>query len=238
MPDESPKYPKRTYLIPVVNFTRYFTRDLEVLVDLMTATRWYGVIIVKHYSPPKGSTFNADPLMVKFDRLKQEDGFLHVGVVKPTRTGRPFVGVPELEALACMHSRTAPIALRRQLMIRIATGTGHRHRDRRAHLHSYSRLNWQPNPPEIRFMDSERAKDNIAWQEDRASKMRELRRAGLALNSARHDVTWNREEMIEHQEKMQKAQANSEERLVTLVQARGAYARFTATEPLPGKGDG
>jgi len=116
MPDESPKYPKRTYLIPVVNFTRYFTRDLEVLVDMMTATRWYGVIIVKHYSPPKGSTFNADPLMVKFDRLKQEDGFLHVGVVKPTRTGRPFVGVPELEALACMHSRTAPIALRRQLM--------------------------------------------------------------------------------------------------------------------------
>jgi hypothetical protein len=231
---------KRRHPVPIVNHTRYFTRDLEVIVDMIAGLSYTGVVVFKPYTAPKGKKFRHgdDPVLVKFSRVKKEHGKLHVGVVRPVRTGAPFVGIPELEAIACMHTRTAPVCLRRQLLVYIGQRAVNFASDRRAHEYDYDRPDWNPNPPELRFMDTNRSAENIEWQEERVKKMKAMALLSNELQSTRQSVSSNRRQMNDHRKRMVIAQGKAEELLGQKMEMDRDFAMFLAREPLPGKEDG
>lgn len=210
---------KELHKYRIVNKTRYDFNALEELVRFatMTANRarhpYPGRIVFAHSTPKKGAMFGNDPRLVKMDRHRKiEDGFV-VGIVKPTRTGKPFVGLNELTVLAAMQSMTAPIDLRRQIIFRLISGMT----DRNLFPgETYGDRSWCAKAPPLPFYDSDPTPERIKWEEERVDLLAQLRQKTFNLNYRRGEVEDNRKQEVRYRKRKEECQAQAAAALETL----------------------
>lgn len=228
---------KKPHRARVLNHTRYFTLDLELLIGSVTKHDW--VFEVKHFVPKKDALFRGSThaLFVKTERnTRSKDNTHHIRIAKPTGSGQLWArpGVGDLEALACFSSNTAPIALRRQLLWRVMDAMEARYHD--GGRYSYTRYTderWHNHPLQLRYLTHERTKENIAWQKLKLDRAALLQSSDYHLNYARRQVAGAREQIDNWQGRLVKRQAEAEEALEAALIQRREYTLFKFSEPDP-----
>jgi hypothetical protein len=212
----------------VINKTRYDSAALEELVLFAEGLysrrspdwRFGRRIIFVHTSRRKGATFYGtdDPALVKVDRHKKiNDGFV-VGVVKPTRTGRPFEGVNELELLAAMQSGKAPLTLRRQILWRLCQGMGI--------SSDYGQRSWCAKAPPLPFYERDPDPEQIEWERQRSALIESMGQKISSLEYYRGQVESNRKSEERYRIWKRKAQEEAAVALKALLEKQQEKDEF------------
>ena len=228
---------KKPYL-SIVNHTRYFTRDLRAFAEAHRPRYFKGILIFKHYTPGKNKTFCGEPEFVKMDRNPRDVATVEVGIVKPTRTGRCFNGVPELEHLACMANRTAPQMLRRQLIWRLRVGMcNFRVKDSDygkygPDFRDYENPGWFPNPPRLRFSEKDPRPEEISWQKEHNLVSSAVCNLQRRLDITRTAIETKADEIERLKQEREGQQARLERYLHELKDLRRTQALLRLRQPL------